>query len=326
MGLMNKLFLMGALSSGLAGTAQGAITYVLDTTAPPSPPPCSVSGSTFGNSMSCTASTAPVPQLTSVTGWANTGGNSSTNPNGTLQSAYVVSYGGGVGVTNRDGQTNQGCGSTGRCDPNEGTPSSLSAPEHAIDNNRTSITSSSQMFLAPSQYIYDSVLLEFADAITLTGVTIGWKNNTSSEFTNDSDITLLAFTGGGGGTPDLGGRTYAALTASNDWALIGHYEDLAVNNTRLVNGATDTSTPGTSSVASRFWLVGAYNPLVGLGGLPQWTTGNDYVKLLSVTGVEPRQPPSTVPEPGSVALLSLAAGALVVVRRLGRRGRPDTSQ
>jgi len=237
-------------------------------------------------------------------GWANTGSySSSTAPYGTLESAYIVNYGGGVGVTNRDGTT---------ADPNEGTPTSTSVPEHAIDNNRLGVPGSTTNPIitnsAPGSYIYDSVMLTFASAVALTGVTIGWSQV-------DSDITVLAYKGPAGGE-GLAGKNYAALTTSGDWQLVGHYSDLATNSTRLINGATNVDTTTGSSVASRYWLIGAYNPLVGLGsGGTQWTTGNDFVKLFSVTGIST---PGKVPEPSSALLLFavFGAGGWVARRRL----------
>ena len=280
------------------GPTNAAINYVFDTTAPPTP--CSISGSTYGNTVFCTSSTAPTPQLQTVTGWANTGSYSATaSPYGTLESAYIVNYGGGLGVTNRDGAST----SAPAPDPNEGVPGSTSPPEHAIDNNRLGVPGSTtdpiNTGLSPGSYIYDSVMLTFASDVSLTGVTIGWSQT-------DSDITVLAYQGAAGGE-GLSGRNYANLTASNDWKLVGHYSDLATNSLQLINGASNADTTSVSSVSSRYWLIGAYNPLVGSGGLTsQWTTGNDFVKLLSVTGIVPGQ---KVPEPASRWLVLAVLGA-----------------
>ncbi len=295
---------MLACGIGATGSAQAAINWVFDTTAPPTPTPCSISGSSYGNSVSCTSATAPTPQLTQATAWANTGGNSTASPNGTLESAYIANYSGGLGITNRDGANGT------PVDPNEGTPGSSTPPEHGIDNNRNSTTTN----LAPAQYTYDSVLLTFATAVTLTGVTIGWMDT-------DSDITVLAYQGAAGGQ-GLAGKTYAQLTTSGDWNLVGHYSDLVSNTVKTINDATGVNTPTGTSVSSQYWLISAYNPLVGLDGIAQMTTGNDYFKLLSVSGVKPG---GKAPEPGSLALLGILAAGAVGVKRFKKKMRPAVS-
>lgn len=174
--------------------------------------------------------------------------------------------------------------STGGSDSGEGlstTPPSATNGEHSVDN----------------QGRYDMVLLTFDRAISLTGVDIGWSQS-------DSDITVLAFNSAA--TPDsLVGQSYGSLQAG--WQLVGHYSDA---------DKADGSAQGISTaVTSRYWLVGAYNALISPTG---WSTGNDYVKIKGFTASETIK---KVPEPAgmSMALIALASGAFVTLRRRSRR-------
>lgn len=193
--------------------------------------------------------------------------------NTSIESAYLGLYSGGLGVTNRDGATG--------ADDYEGV-----SPEHAVDNEDR----------------YDSVLFTFDSAIDLSHVTLGYMSG-------DSDVTVLAYTGSG--TPALTGKSYASLTASYGWSLIGHYLNLGTNAPHAINAG---------NITSSYWLIGAYNPLVG--GNQSFSSYNDSVKLLALKGDTPPLPPPQqgVPEPGTLLLAGAGLIGLLQAQR-GKRSK-----
>jgi hypothetical protein len=103
-----------------------------------------------------------------VSAWSNTK-NSTTAADAYIEKAYLASYSGGLGVTNRDGVSGGG-------DTYEGTIAQTSVPGHTLDNAAR----------------YDSMLFDFGagKSFQLKSVTVGW-------WQTDSDLTILAYTGTG---------------------------------------------------------------------------------------------------------------------------------
>ncbi|MDQ8022673.1 MAG: exosortase-dependent surface protein XDP1 [Moraxellaceae bacterium] len=251
-------------------------------------------GNNLYGSCSSTGNPTSAPDVT-ARAYSNTGGNSwtggsSTNPTyssaQTIEAAYVGVYSanpGELGVTNYDATSRNGQ----TVDTSEG-----SNPEHSLDNNQR----------------YDSLLFSFTSAIQLTSVQMGW-------WSGDSDITLLAYTGtlnADGSIPSnkLVGLTYSSLL-SNGWVLAGNYANVQSNKTAVNSGG----------LSAQHWLVGAFNPLGG--SVPNgFSQGDDNVKVKYLFGEYSTSSSSsssssggTVPEPGSLLLVSLSIAAVAGLRK-----------
>lgn len=240
-------------------------------------------GTNPGNTLSYAGNINPTTTAT-ASAYANTVGSANTN----LESAYLFSYSGGLGVRNQDYSSRSGQ----TIDAGEDQ-----SPEHAMDN----------------QDRKDMILLSFTDGgnptdIKLTGAEIGWMST-------DSDITVLAWTGVG--TPSMSGAQNS-LTASG-WTLVGHYADLALDTKKSVNINRD--------VYSSYWLISTYlgTGLTGTGASGSLdtcpmgcTTGNDYVKLSAVYGERRPTGNSGVPAPGTLALAAVALSGVWSMRHRRR--------
>jgi hypothetical protein len=265
----------GLALCGLAAPASAEIKWTLNSGAAG----CSTSGSNFGNSRECPADSGPVNDVT-ATAWSFTGNDSGTN--NALESAFLGVYSGGLGVTNRDGTTaGPSCSSGLDCD--EGTPSSTDSPEHAVDNNQR----------------FDAVLFSFDNAVRLSRVATGYVSG-------DSDLTVLAYTGGG--TPALGGQTVtellgAVMGGQGGWTAIGDYAGGSSTGSRDINAG---------GVSSKYWLISAYNPNFGAADIgSSFSSYDDHFKIKLVAARD-----SKVPEPGTMLLFGAAALGLWWRQRL----------
>jgi hypothetical protein len=218
------------------------------------------------------------PSGITVAGYANTGSGATVDTQALqLQGSHLRWYSGGWGIDNLDG----GCSSSGCGDPGElpTTP-----PEHAIDN----------------QGRYEMLLVDFSalgKSVALNNVTLGY-------ISNDSDLTILAYTGAG--TPTLTGQKWADLHQANSgWSLIGNYSGDANTYSQSINASTTYSS---------YWLIGAYNPLAG-GSAGFSSSSYDYVKIFSVAGLvcgnNSRACTPMVAEPSSAMLFGLTLVGLM---------------
>lgn len=239
-------------------------------------------GTNYGNSITFAANGGGSP--VTVTGWASTGNGGGYN--GQIQSAFVSRYGSNeLAITSRSPVNASG---TSTNIVPAGTPSSNAelsngAPntgnnQHAMDNVGA----------------YESLMFSFQSAVTLADVAIGFPAAGSGL---DADATVLVYTGAGA-PPSFAARTFADLVApGGGWQIAGN----ALNMQTLGHGAV------TTSLASKYWMVGAY---MNIGTNTASNGGNDYIKVSGLT-VTPR----VVPEPGSLALLGIASLAMLARRR-----------
>ncbi len=265
------------ISLALSGTASAApITWTFDnascvSTAGPSGN-CGSGAGNFSDARTYQGTGLGAGDVT-VSGWANT-----IDGNERLQQGQIMHSGGGLGVRNSD--FNSG-------DAGEGA-----SPELSIDNDDR----------------FDLVLFDFGNvSVTLDAINLGG-------FTQDADISILAYTGNLDPTNSAAAHYIGDREAwwnsdtdknedltTNGWTLIGNHDvdsGPGIGNDQAINSG---------NVASNYWLVSAYNPVFGSNCSPSnsycQSDYEDYFNILSVTGEVQM---TTIPEPGTLALLGLA--------------------
>lgn len=208
-----------------------------------------------------------------------------TSGNTRLELGQITHFGGGLGVENAD---------SGGGDSGEG-----SSPEHAVDNDDR----------------FDLVLFDFGtQLVELNQITLGW-------FSQDADITVLAYTGNldptdSSGDDYIGDREawWNSDTDSNE-DLTSHGWEVIGNHDVDANGGSDPSQDiNPNDVASSYWLVSAYNPVFGGSCTPasNWCQSDyeDYFKILSLMGDVRTTPSTPVPEPMAVLLMGMGLVSL----------------
>ncbi|GAB4036333.1 MAG: hypothetical protein Fur0014_02840 [Rubrivivax sp.] len=263
-----RLWCLGALVGCTAGAAQAAPDWTAGFSS------CSDYGDN-ASTVSCTAGVSPI-QVTAI------GTNSyATGSDFALRDVNYYS-GGGLGV-----------------DP---LGSSEGSPEHAIDNKGW----------------VDAVVVRFDQSVILNQVTLGWRRY-------DWDFSIFAYTGGGNpessmffDTSNNRSTLYLNTTLGGSWQLVSTYAasagcDSGCSDDLIIDGLNS------ANVSSTWWVISAYSNAYGTGSkvgsgsldapVDGKDSGKDYFKLLSVAGKNyspPPPPPPSVPEPASLALVSVA--------------------
>jgi hypothetical protein len=164
-------------------------------------------------------------------------------------------------------------------------------PEHATDNNNGN---------------FDMFLFTFDQAVELDALSLGWIQN-------DSDMTVLAYTGAGSASSNFSGNKWDQALATG-WTG-RHYLDVA-------DLPGDATAVNPTNLRSTSWLIGTQ--LWSLDNVPttdgtpnSGATGVDFVKLKTVTF---STPPVSVPEIDG-AQAGLAMGLLLSLMAAFRERR-----
>ncbi len=259
----------------------------------------------YGNTWACTG-VGDAGTSATASAWSNDRGTGGTaQAGGGWANAYMSPQGGdGFGTASRTEVIGTG------------------SPNHSIDN------------ISPGTY--DFVMVQFTSAVILDQFRIGWG-------AADSDITVMRWNGAGvptGGTGAVSTGSNATLSntiSSSGWQLVNSWANVckdsgggSLTDAAGNDCASSTSTVSTgATVGSSYWLVSAYNTTMdAASGL---STGNDGFKLnflrtagYSCPGGGTPGPGGgcsgggSAPEPGSFALLAMAAFGAGVVRRRGQ--------
>lgn len=143
---------------------------------------------------------------------------------------------------------------------------------------------------------YDMALIQFSEAVVLEEIDIGWKYGSQ-----DAEFSVLQYNGSDfSSTPFTDDDTWSSILEGNggDWAFVGHTSTSSTSTNAIVSGAT----------ASRFFLIGVYNPIFGVQS--GFSNGNDGFKLAGVVTSNS----VSVPEPAGALLFATGLFAAMRMR------------
>lgn len=168
------------------------------------------------------------------------------------------------------------------------TNESTSNPQHTVDNSGNT----------------EAFLINFGSQnFALNELSLGY-------IYNDADVSILRYTGTT--APTLSASNVSNLKNTTGWEFVGNYGNLSTATPLTFNNT------GTVKTAS-WWLVSAYNSAYsGLAPSGNLSNSDDYFKLsgFGASIVTPPPAPNTsVPEPGTFALLGVAVLGFAAARR-----------
>lgn len=151
----------------------------------------------------------------------------------------------------------------------------------------------------------DALIFKFSGAVILTDIGIGWNGydnavtynsgTTNQTKYNDSDLSVYVW-------EKTDAPTNFSKT-SDGWKWVSDHMDVGQSNGLIAGGSASLST----TLISSYWLITAYGT-----GTKGANSSIDAFKLASLTTSTGG---SSVPEPGSLALLGLGAASLLAARR-----------